>query len=329
MTIRRDFSLSKVLWYKIGGIARYLLEAQNKEDVFRALDFVEKNHIKKIFVIGQGSNLLFSDDYFDGVVIRIISENLSQRSHLEYSKGATLKNGLVQTFAGEILDDLIQFCFDNNLIGLEWAGGLPGMVGAGVRGNVGAFGGEIKDLFEEAEILELFDGKFDVKKVKKPDMNFSYRNSTVKQDKNLLLLSASFKFERVGSQKLTRAREVYHSNIKYREENHPLEYPNCGSVFKNIVKKEDVDEIISVWPDIREKSKKDWYGKIAMGYVIKRLGFSGFQKGHAQVSQKHSNFIVNLGGARAADVLSIIKVIQEKFLETFNFIPEVEVEIVD
>ena len=84
-----------------------------------------------------------------------------------------------------------------------------------------------------------------------------------------------------------------------------------------------------VFPDLTEKIKRDWPGKFAMGYLIKRLDLPEYKAGNAMISPKHCNFIVNLGGARATDVLSIIKVVQDKFVETFDFLPEVEVEIIE
>jgi UDP-N-acetylmuramate dehydrogenase len=99
-------------------------------------------------------------------------------------------------------------------------------------------------------------------------------------------------------------------------------------VFKNIKKTDDVAKVVDVWPDIRPLVKEKWHGKVSMGYIINRLGFSGYTIGSARVSEKHANFINNLGSATAEDVLTIIKRIQEMVSETFAIIPEVEVEIV-
>ena len=108
-----------------------------------------------------------------------------------------------------------------------------------------------------------------------------------------------------------------------------MEYPSCGSVFKNIVKREEVDKILSVWPDVRELSEGKWHNKISMGYVINRLGFKGKQVGGAQVSTKHTNYIVNVNQAKADDVKRLIYEIQGKFEETFGFTPEPEVMLVE
>lgn len=321
MTIHNDFPLSEILWYRIGGAVKYLLEVQSKEDIFEAFDFIQKQNIQKWFIVGTGSNLLVSDSYFDGAVIHLLRKVDPKHIHLT-------NDGMVEAFSGELLDDVIHFCFNNNLIGLEWSGGLPGTVGAGVRGNVGAFGSEIKDSLYTTEVLSIANGEKEVRTLTNSDCQFGYRKSAIKENKNYIVLSAQFKFKKVEGEELEKAKKIYRDNIRYREERHPLEYPNSGSVFKNIVKSEEVSKVLSVFPDLSESVQTKWHGKVAMAAVIEKLGFSGFQIGNAQVSTKHANFIVNLGGASFNDVFQIIETIKQKFSETFGFPPEVEIEIV-
>jgi len=319
MQVHEDFDLSHVLWFRIGGKAKYFLQCTRRKDIFEALDFVEEHHPERIFVCGQGSNLIFTDDYFDGVVIQIGTATKPQISFAD---------NLATAFAGETLDSLIQLSFHHNLLGLEWAGGLPGTVGAGVRGNVGAFGGEIKDRLVAAEVLQFDDKNIDVLEMKNVDFNFSYRQSIVKEKRNMILTAAQFHLDHATREEVIKAQHIYMRNIEYRKAHHPLEYPNCGSVFKNIKKPEEVAKVVDIWPDIRPLVKEKWHGKVSMGYIINRLGFSGYTIGNARVSEKHSNFINNLGSATAKDVLTIIKRIQEMAQETFSITPEVEVEIV-
>lgn len=321
MNIYKDFDLSRILWYRIGGKARFLLEVSDKEDLLKALDFIEKNNIEKHFVIGLGSNLLFSDEPYDGAVIRFVSAGESTIDEIS--------SGLIYSSACEILDSVIDFALRNNLTGLEWAGGLPGLVGAAVRGNVGAFGGEVKDVLEEAEVLKMENGKWKLGKLNNLQMEFSYRNSLVKKNKDTYVISAFFRLKNAGISKTETARQTYIDHIEHRRRNNPLEYPNCGSVFKNIIKKEEVEVVLDVLPELKENVDKKWHGKVSMGALIGKLGLSGFQVGKAQVSPKHNNFIVNLGGASFMDVLTIIRKIQNDFMDTFGFMPEVEVEIVE
>lgn len=318
MTIQKDLLLREILWYKIGGKARFLIDVENKDDIKKAFEFIKREKVKKYFFLGLGSNLIFTDEYFDGAVIRFLPDKNSVRLS---------KQNVIEANAGVLLDDVIKFSFEHSLIGLEWAGGLPGQVGAAIRGNVGAFGGEIKDSVKEAEVFEITNGKPKFKILKRFELKFSYRNSIVK--KRVLGVSCVwFRLKTAKPGELARARQAYLNNMEYRKIRHPLEYPNCGSVFKNINDPEHIKKIIEAYPDLEEKIKRDWHGKVAMGYLIKRLDLAEYRVGSVMVSPKHCNFIVNLGNARAADVLSIIRVIQEKFRETFGFTPEVEVEIV-
>lgn len=322
MQIHKDFDLSQILWYKIGGKAKYFLQCENRQDILSAIDFVEKHNPERVFVCGLGSNLIFTDDYFDGVVIRITPG--------EETPGIHIKDDVATVFAGTILDNLVQATLDHKMTGLEWAGGLPGTVGAGVRGNVGAFGGEIKDSFISAEVL-VYEGKdFDIQTIKKEDMHFAYRNSVIKEQNNLIVISAKFQLKTAtDTQSLVKARQTYLANKEYRKSNHPLDYPNCGSVFKNIKKPDDIAKVLAVWPEVQKISDERWHGKISMGYIITRLGFKGYEIGDAQVSEKHANFIINKGNAKAKDVRQIITHIQDMARETFSVTPEVEVEIVE
>jgi len=322
MQIYKDFPLSEILYYKIGGKAKVLLKIENKEDLLEALDFVGRNKIKRLLPIGFGSNLLVNDKPFDGAVLWFSN-----------GKSSTIKlNGdsLVEAFAAESLDDLIKFSFDNNLIGLEWAGGLPSTIGGAVRGNVGAFGGEIGRSVDKVEVFEIgSSGEFVEETLYASDLELGYRDSLIKRNKNILIVSAEFRLRKASKEEVEKARGVYKSHIEYRNKNHPMEHPSCGSVFKNITKKEEVAKIISIWGDIKDLVSKKWYHKVSTGYVINRLGFSGFRIGGAKVSEKHANYIVNVSNAKFDDVYSIIEKIKDKFYKTFGFSPELEVEVVE
>ncbi len=319
MKIIKDALASQYLWYKIGGRARLLVQCLNETDVLDCFEMLKKEKISNFFVVGLGSNLLFTDEEYDGAIIQMGQD----------PRGVSLLGrDVVESFAGNTLDSVIQFGFENNLVGLEWAGGLPGTVGAAIRGNVGAFGGEIKDIFFGAEIFDTSSKKPEVKSLNRRDIKFSYRSSTVKKNPNLIVLSARFKLEQADDAKVARARQTYLANIEYRKNKHPLNYPSTGSAFKNINNSSEVKKVLDVFPDIEQDVRIKWHGKVSVGYLIKRLDLSGLRIGNAQISNKHSNFIVNLGDASFEDVVSIIKTVQDAFEKNFGFVPEPEVEIV-
>lgn len=320
MKVIKEAVLKDILWYRIGGTAKYFIECSSEQDVVEAFAFIKKEKISKYFVVGLGSNLLFTDEYYDGAVIQIGSNNPS--------KIQLFDKNTVEAYAGETLDSVIQFAFENNLSGLEWAGGLPGTVGAAVRGNVGAFGSEIDKVFSGARILDIHDPRSKIKNLNRRDIKFGYRMSTVKKNPNMIVLSAKFNLKKVDNAKLGLARQTYFANIEYRKNKHPLDYPSTGSAFKNVSEVENVKKVLNVFPDMEQDIRIKWHGKVSMGYLIKRLDMSGLQIGNAQISNKHSNFIVNLGGASFQDVMSIITKIKDTFQKVFGFIPEEEVEIV-
>jgi len=320
MKVYQNIFLKNYLWFKIGGKASLVIDIPSKEDLIETLHFIKENKIQNIFVLGEGSNLLFRDELFDGAILHFTEPNPSSIKLVE--------DETIECFAGESLDSVIRFAFDNNLVGLEWAGGLPGTVGAAVRGNVGAFGGEIKDTFQKAHGFRLLtDENYEELSLDNSEMEFAYRTSRVKREK-LIVVSSLFKLKKGDKEEVEKAKEVYYANINYRNEKHPLEYPNCGSVFKNISKPDEVEKVISVWPDIKSLVDTKWHGKVSMGYIIDRLGLKGFRVGNAQVSEKHQNFIINLGEATSHDVKKIITTIEKKVQDTFGFTPEVEIEIV-
>lgn len=318
MNIIKDALVSQNLWYKIGGRVRYLIECSTENDILDAFEFIKKENVQNYFIVGLGSNLLFTDEEYDGAVIQI-SGNVTPR---------LIGKDTIEVFAGNTLDSAIQFAFENNLVGLEWAGGLPGTVGAAIRGNVGAFGGEIKDVFIGTDVFDTKSKKLEVKELNKRDIRFAYRSSTIKKNQNMIVLSARFKLEKADDAKVARARQTYLANIQYRKNKHPLDYPSTGSAFKNISEQEEVQKVLAVFPDIEQDVRVKWHGKVSVGYLIKRLDLSGYKVGNAQISNKHSNFIVNLGDASFSDVASIIKKVQDAFEQNFGFIPEPEVEIV-
>jgi UDP-N-acetylmuramate dehydrogenase len=311
MQLQKDFPLKNSLWYKIGGSAKYFITCKSREEILEAFEFIKDNKVDKVFVIGLGTNLLFSDDYFDGDEdIRISGD------------------GLVEVFAGVTMEDLIASSLNQGLVGLEWAGGLPGTVGGAVRGNAGAYGGEIKDNLVSAEVMDYSSGESVIKTLTNEQLQFSYRNSFIKQNKKMVVLSAKFQLQKTDEEGLDKALGIRDKNTQNRKDKHPLEYPNTGSVFINPREKEQVEKILSIYPDMRVDVEQKWYGKVAVASLIDRWGLKGFRVGDAQISEKHALFIVNLGNAKAIDVLQVIDTVKKKFFDTFGFELHVEVEIV-
>jgi len=199
---------------------------------------------------------------------------------------------LVRVESGLDLDDLIKFMEENNYTGLENITGIPGSVGGLVNMNGGAYGTEIFDCIEEVEVCKN-DGK--IEKIKTKDLHFKYRTTEIKENK-WIVISALFKF------KFGFDRAASEDKREQRKVKHPLDLPNLGSTFKN--------------PE----------GKFA-ARLISDAGLKGCQVGGARISDKHPNFVTNVGNATFNDVISVIEHVKEVVFEKFNIKLETEIII--
>lgn len=325
--ICKNYQLKDILFYKIPVIADYFVKTHSADQIIEVFEFCYKNKIEQILPLGLGSNILFKGQRFKGLVFQIVSNNKeNSRNIVRYGDNKFI------VFGGVVLADFIKYAFQQGFIGLEWAGGLPGTIGAGVRGNVGAFGGEIKDIVISADIIwrnKNESNTFIIKQqtLPKEKLKFRYRDSLIKKTKGVVL-SVVLELKKGNSISLKKALREYNDHIKYRKIHHPLEYPNCGSVFKNITNKERIEVILKKWPDIKVEVENKWRGKIPIGYIINRFNLAGLKSGGARISKKHANFIINTGGAKAHDILDLIQRVKDKFLMEFGFEPEIEIEII-
>jgi len=308
MIIEKNKIIAPLTNFKIGDEALYFVTLENLEDIYDFLELKEKFNLP-IFILGGGTNLLF--DKFNGFVIKTKFKNF------EILEPYVLKIGS-NFLVSEVLEKLCEMGFS----GFEWAGGLPGEIGGAIRGNAGCFGGEIKDLVIEVEALNLKTGE--IKIFKKEEIEFEYRNSFFKKNKEWLILSGIFKFNQGEKEKIKKEIE---EKINYRKERHPLEYPNAGSIFKNINFEKAPEKLKNLALE-KNKVKNDPFPVIPTAFVISELGLKGFKIGKAQISEKHANFIINLGGATFKDVYSLIDYIKKKVEDEFEVKLEEEIEIV-
>ena len=308
MIIEKNKTIAPLTNFKIGDEALYFVTLENLEDIYDFLELKEKFNLP-IFILGGGTNLLF--DKFNGFVIKTNFKNF------EILEPYVLKIG-ANFLVSEVLEKLCEMGFS----GFEWAGGLPGEIGGAIRGNAGCFGGEIKDLVIGVEALNLKTGE--IKFFKKEEIEFGYRNSFFKKNKEWLILSGIFKFNQGDKEKIKKEIE---EKINYRKERHPLEYPNAGSIFKNINFEKAPEKLKNLALE-KNKVKNDPFPVIPTAFVISELGLKGFKIGKAQISEKHANFIINLGGATFKDVYSLIDYTKKKVEDEFEVRLEEEIEIV-
>lgn len=210
---RESEPLSKHTTFRIGGPARYFFMPENAGQLSAVIDYCRTNN-ERYAVIGNGSNILFSDDGFDGFVIQIYN-NMNKIS---------VQDDTIYAEAGALLSRIATAARDNGLTGMEFAAGIPGTLGGAVVMNAGAYGGEMKDIIDYVDILEA-DGA--VKRYDCKEMNFGYRHSIVTGDRIVVGACIRLKYGRVEdiSRRMNELREA-------RVSKQPLEYPSAGSTFK-------------------------------------------------------------------------------------------------
>lgn len=306
MIILKNEDIRNHVNYRIGGKADYLIIVEDEKEIVDAVGLSKKNG--GCFILGGGTNVLFSDRDFKRTIIKIGLKDIKNQ-----------EGGLFVS-SGVLMADLLNFCLENGLSGLEWAGGLPGTVGGAIRGNAGAFGGEIRNSIFGVKSM-IFEGDEPVLKNRNDkDCLFGYRDSIFKHNGEMILGAI---FSLVGRDKEGIEKEI-NEHILYRKERQPLEYPSAGSTFKNI----PVSSVSKkVYEEFKSVIKNDPFPIIPVAAVLDKLGLKGRELGGAQISEKHPNFFINKNNACCADVIGLINLAKEKALEKYGIKLEEEVEI--
>ncbi len=303
--IQRNVPLAPYTTFKIGGNAKYFFVARTTKDIVEAVK-IAKNLQVPFFILGGGSNLVVSDRGFPGLVIYI------------QAKQYRIEGAKFLCEAGVPMAVLVKETGKKGLSGFEWAGGLPGSVGGAIRGNAGAFGGETKDSILWVIAL---DKKGKERLFLKNKCKFSYRSSLFKE-KGLVILSAAFSLLK-GSRRAIQSIATGH--VAYRKERHPLEYPNAGSVFKNC-------DLKKFSPALQKKLqpavKTDPFPVIPAAYINDQAGLKGMRQNNIQISTRHCNFMVNLGGGKAKDVVLLVHKVKKTIKKKFGVVLEEEIEFV-
>ncbi len=314
MMIEKNVSLKKYSNYVIGGVARYFCHAGGLADLVEAVSFAEKKNLP-VFVLGGGTNVLFDDSAFKGLVVKPDIRFVSSVAALPETVAVTVG-------AGFSMDELLSFCATNGYSGLEWAGGLPGTVGGAIRGNAGAFGGEMKD--SVTEVMSFSPVSKGIVKRDAKACVFGYRSSVFKEKGNReIVLAATFSLVRAGA---SAVRYAMYEKIAWRASRQPLEYANVGSIFKNVAW-EKVPVELQTREDIKRHMKTDPMPVIPAAFLIDQAGLKGVSCGGAMVSQKHPNFIVNALGATSGHVRQLIALVKHDVYTKFGIMLEEEIEL--
>ncbi len=276
----RDFTS-----FKLGGPCDIMFIPKSSEDIKQMVSFCREHKID-FFILGRGSNLLVSDSGYRGAAI-LISTNMS-----EYE----VRGDVIWAQAGILLSKMANVALSNSLSGFEFASGIPGTLGGAIFMNAGAYGGEIKDVIVNCEILTL-EGEIVSKEVNELDL--AYRSSNIMKDGGIVL-SGTFKFKKGDPKEI---KSLMQNLNKKRKNKQPLELPSAGSTFKR---------------------PTGYYA----GKLIMDSGLGGFRIGGASVSSKHCGFIVNDDHATSNDVVKVINHVKRTVKNNYGVDLECEVRFI-
>ncbi len=274
--------LSKYTSLRIGGPADYYFEPFDKNETVQIINYLQKQEFPFV-PIGKGSNLLVNDEGYRGAVVNLQASLISIET----------QENRVNAEAGVSLNQFVDYCIKHSLKGVEMLAGIPGTIGGAIRMNAGAYGGEISDYLIEVEIIR--DGQ--IVHLKKAEIGFAYRAASFEH--NDVILGANFELPCGNYKELMKIRNDL---LLQRNKKHPVNYPNCGSVF------------------INPKN-------VTAAKYIEEAGLKGARSGDAQVSDKHANFIINIGNATAKDVMILIEKTRDTIKDKFGILLELEVKL--
>ncbi len=335
--------LSETTTIRLGGAAKHFIECNSEEEIIQTLKYASDNNIS-VFVLGGGSNVIFSDDGFDGIVLKV---NL---------KGIGFNDDIVTVKAGEDWDEFVRTTIENDFAGLECLSGIPGTAGATPVQNVGAYGVEVGNLITGISAIDR--GTFEKVVFSPEECGFSYRNSRFKgADKDKYIITdVSFRLVKSGEpiikypelakyigthidlKSLNNGKErvlaVREAVLKIRigksmivDENDPDSH-SCGSFFTNpVLKPADFDAFLSkcVQKNLKPPYFKDGQNyKVSAAWLIENSGFvKGFSLNGAGISNKHSLALVNRG-CSTKDILHLAEHIKKTVSDNFGVTLEIE-----
>lgn len=261
--------IAKYSTYRIGRTARLAVFPKSREQMIKTLSAIRKQNLTYA-VVGKGSNLLFPDGEYDGVIVFTTG-----------MQGIECADDRMDVLAGTSLAAVSLRAGSLSLSGAEFAAGIPGTVGGAVLMNAGAYGGSMEQIVTYVECLNTETGV--VERYGHGEHGFGYRTSRYACEENSVILQVGVQLHRGDSKAISELMSDYR---RRRIATQPLEYPNCGSVFKN----------------------PEGY---SAGKLIEACGLKGANIGGAYVSEKHANFIVNKGEATAQDVKELIAFVRQ------------------
>ena len=333
MTVQHQYPLQSLNTFGIKAHAEYFSSFSSKEELIELLGKTQK----PLTILGGGSNILLTKDISGTVLKNEISE--IEITH-EDNDSLTVKVG-----GGVVWHDFVMWSIEHNLGGIENLSLIPGSVGAAPMQNIGAYGVEIKSVFEELEAVHI-DNKT-VKTFSNTDCQFAYRYSIFKGELKgqYIICHVTFKLSKhpqfntsygaieeelkaMGASKSLESVSQAVINIRQRKLPNPKDIGNSGSFFKNpTIPKAKFEQLKTQFPNIVGYPNGEQSVKVAAGWLIDHAGWKGYRKGDAGVHKNQALVLVNYGTAKGNEILTLSKDIQKSIKEAFGIELEAEVNI--
>ncbi len=314
--IQKNVPLAPYTTYSIGGRAKYFINIDNKDILLEALLWAKQQQLD-VLVLGGGSNILISDNGFDGLVIKIYNTTKDIKE---------VDSQCLCTFgAGVPYMSALNFMFDHNLFNLLNLIGIPGSVGGAVYGNAGVSNKETKDGIFEVRGLDYSDLGLPVwKTFNQQECNFGYRDSLFKHSP-IIIWEVTF-IDIPQQLNKTDVQQKISEILNNRHKSQPYMFPNAGCVFKNVNLELFPPEIISKYNLVIKQNQN--CQEVPAGFLIEQCGLKGYQIGGAQVSEKHANFLINKNNAKSSDIYNLICYIKDVVKNRFGVNLEEEIRLI-
>lgn len=309
---QENVSLAGHTTFRIGGPARHFVVAGSVEELLAAVEYARAKSWP-FFLLGGGSNLLVSDKGFPGLVIKNKNEEMEIKNVPAGQDGEKLA---VACGAGTVFGRVIMETVRLGYSGAEWGFGIPGTVGGAICGNAGRLGQAIAQIVENVTVL---DGDLRTRTLSKDDCGFGYRESRFKKTGEIIL-SATLLFEKKEPSAVDTVLEEAKAVVR-----HSPPFPSAGCVFKNYNIQGQSDELLKGHPELVQRVRG---GKLGVGFLIEQCGLKGRQIGGASIWEGHANYMVNTGGAKAADVVALISLVKESVKARYGIELEEEIRYV-
>lgn len=301
--VKINESLAKHTTFKIGGSAKFFIIVHKTNLLVGLLNYLTAEGVDCLILSG-GSNLLINDEGYDGLVIKIATNDPPKMT----PNGSGFD---IEIDAGVILGMVVNLAAKNSLVGMDWAVGVPGSFGGAIRGNAGAMGKDISTVTQWVDIWR--DGE--VLRIKNEDCKFAYRDTAFKHNKDIILRTCIY-LEPGDKQKIMGNMQNYLKQRKHTP------FPSAGSFFKNLK--------LDKWPGDKKDLPELFLqrGSVPVGWMTEQLGLRGLTSGGAKISDEHGNYVINYHNATQADVLTLVEEIKQRVYNKFGVELEPEVQII-